>query len=419
MVLSGNFRCSGKIKSTLRTLLRVAVVALTLCGVRAQALDWGSVITAYSTTDADSLHAATLDQQYTVNATGTLAPTLSYFGAVRFRHLQVAERGSSANWLTELNPSASAVWALPLIRLSSDYSHRQNRDRRGNQDLKARAAGVYAQTTWQKLPMLQGYYNWNQNLNDLDLLGADTRQQTIGASGSYSAKASTVRYDYGNTQTRSPATGLEQNSQHHAASFDNNLHLWKQALSLQTNYRVTARRDRERKAGSDAVLLPLTPLTGLYLADPDPEFGTLEGLSALSDGNLDSVASRQINLSDGEVHNIGLDLGSAAEIDRLFLYTDTLANPDVRWAVYTSLDNVTWTRTRDYRRDPYSDVFLRYEVEFDRLTARYVKLVLAPSAAGTGRVRDGTPRADHAARPYRKASGARITWHPYRRASGR
>ncbi len=273
MVLSGISRCSGKIKSTLRTLPAV-ILALTLFYTTAGALDWGGTVSsAYSASEADTVHTTTVDQQYTLHANGSLVPTLSYFTALRFRHLQVAERDTSANWLTELSPTASAVWILPLVRLSSDYSYRKNRDRRNTQELTGQALGGYAQTTWQKLPTLQGYYNWNRNLNDLDLLGADTRQQTIGASASYSAKGTTLRYDYGNSRTNSPATGLNQSSLHHVASLDNNLRLWKQTLSMQTHYRVTARLDRERQAGSDGVLLAFPPSPASTLRIRIPSLG--------------------------------------------------------------------------------------------------------------------------------------------------
>ncbi len=46
--------------------------------------------------------------------------------------------------------------------------------------------------------------------------------------------------------------------------------------------------------------------------------------------------------------------------------------------MYTSLDNVAWTRARDYHSAPFSEIFLRYEIQFERLTARYIKLVAEP-----------------------------------------
>jgi hypothetical protein len=374
-------RCSGKVNATRRA-FAAAVLAILMLSATAHALEWGGMInTAYSTTHSDTAHTTTIDQQYSMNTRGDLFPTFHYYAALQFRRLQIAQRDTAKNWLTELNPTASGVWTLPLFRLSSDYSYRDNHDRNQTEALIGRSAGISLQSTWQTLPMLQGYYNWNQNINDLDLLGKDTRQQTIGATASYSAKASTVRYDFNDNRTHSPVTGLSQSAQHHTASFDNSLRLLHQALTIQSSYRVTARLDNEHQAGTDGVLLALSPLTGLYAADPDPEFGSLETLNALVDGNLDSVASRRINLSSGEVHNIGLDLGSAADFDRLFLYTDTLASPTVRWAIYTSLDNQSWIRVRDYQNDAYSEVFHRYEISFDRLTSRYVKLVMEPQPA--------------------------------------
>lgn len=146
----------------------------------ALALEWGATVnTAYSTVQADTARTLTFDQQYSLNVRGALAPSFQYYSSLQMRRLQIAQNDTARNHLTELNPNVSGVWTLPLCRLSSDYSYRRNRDHSESDALIGRSAGVSLQSTWQTLPMLQGYYAWNQNLNDLDLLGKDTREQTL------------------------------------------------------------------------------------------------------------------------------------------------------------------------------------------------------------------------------------------------
>ncbi|HEY3296455.1 MAG TPA: discoidin domain-containing protein [bacterium] len=360
--------------------MRLALILLWMCHAASSfALEWGaSASETYMDTRGDSTRTGILDQQYQFHANGELLPTVSYFTLLNYRHLQTRAKDSSAVWQSELMPSVSAVWSAPFFRLRSDYSYRDNRDQLNVNQLKGQSANVVLQSDWESLPRLTGRYQWIQNVNDLELLGVDTRQRTIGGSADYSFSTTSLRYEFNDIRTENRRTGFEQISRNHIGRLENSLSVWKHIVSVQTSYMIQAKADREQRASEDGILVRLTPLSGLWSNSPTPELGALDGSPGLIDGNLDSAATHAMDLSGNDVQNLGLDFGSAITVDHIFVYTDSLANSGLRWALYTSSDNYTWSLVRGNQTYPFNVVFRRYEIDFPVQTARYVKVVSEP-----------------------------------------
>jgi hypothetical protein len=350
--------------------------------VSATALDWGANLSeTYGLTKTDTVRTGVFDQQYRLYANGQLLPDFDYFAGVNYRRLTSSTGDSGSSWQTELLPSVSAVWSPPMIKLRSDLTFRDNRDEANINRLKGHSIGFLAQSIWNSLPRLTGRYLLDENVNDLVLLGLDTRQRTLSGTAEYTFSTTSLRYEYADSRTENRTVGLEQTSVRHAGHLDNSFSAFDHLLSVQSSYDITVKSDRETQAGADGVLIPLSPLSGMWAVNPNPELGALDLWAGLIDGNLDSAASRQMNLSGSDVQNFGMDFGSAMTVDHIFLYTDSLANPDLRWAVYSSSDNNVWTQTQGYRTYPFSVVFRRYEIAILPQTARYIKLVLEPQPA--------------------------------------
>lgn len=360
---------------------RLALIAvMVLCHAASLlALDWGANATeTLVQTRADSVRSVIVDQQYQLHATGELAPTLDYFASLNYHHVKSYTGDSSSSWRTELQPAISAVWSVPFFKVRSDYSYRDNRDQFNVNRLIGRSADVNIQTNWSSLPRLSARYSWSQNVNDLDLLGLDTRQRIIGGAADYSFSSTTLRYEYADAQTENHRTGLAQTMRSHTGHFENSLSLLNRMVSLQSSYMVVLKTDREQRPGDEGVLISLTPLAGLWAVNPTPELGALTSYFTLIDGNLDSAASPLMNLSGSDVQNFGLDFGSPVNLDHIFLYTDSLANAGLRWSLYTSADNYNWTNVQGFQVYPFSIPFRRYEVSFPEQRTRYVKLVTEP-----------------------------------------
>jgi hypothetical protein len=358
------------------------LTAVVLChAVSLFALEWGASATeTYADTRSDTTHTGTFDQQYQFHANGDVLPALSYFSSLTYHHVR-SSLGNGTTWQSEMLPSVSAVWSAPFFRVRSDYTYRDNRDQLNITRLTGRSADVNVQTDWASLPRLTGRYEWRQNVNDLELLGVDTRQRTIGGAADYSFSSTTLRYEYNDLRTENHRTGLAQTSRSHTGRFENTLSALNNLVSVQSSYMVVFKNQREQRASDEGILIPLTPVSGLWAVNPTPEVGTLNPFASLIDGNFDSAASVQMNLSGSDIQNFGMDFGSSVRVDHIFLYTDSLANADLRWSVYTSADNSNWTSIQGPRAFPFNVVFRRYEMTFPAQVTRYIKLVVEPQPA--------------------------------------
>lgn len=251
-------------------------------------------------------------------------------------------------------------------------------DQSGAQNISTRSANAELQTNWPDLPRMFVRYGYNENINNLDLLGTGTRQSRIGAGLDYAWRTFGVHYDYEDRLTRNQGSGLELYARQHIGRVDQSVSLFRRNISLSTSYQVLARAEREVQPLTGDLLIPVGAVAGLYAIDPSPDFDALTSLSGLIDGNLDSAASRLLDLSGAEVLNVGLDFGTPVRISNLYLNTDSLAPPQLRWAIYASRDNLTWELLRGPAAYPFNIVFERYEIAFDPVSTRYIKLVLEP-----------------------------------------
>jgi hypothetical protein len=161
---------------------------------------------------------------------------------------------------------------------------------------------------------------------------------------------------------------------------------WEDRVTVSSDYNYLSRRTETTTSGRGEVLFPTIPLGGLSVIDDTPDLGALDPNPALLDANL--VAGAGLNLGlpplggDTRPINIGLDFGSETEVNSLLVWVDRdlpsgISN-SFTWQVYTSTDNLNWTR----RAAPVSVVFgpflTLFEIRFTNLVTRYVKVVTRP-----------------------------------------
>jgi hypothetical protein len=344
------------------------------------ALEWGGYANTYGVdTRTDSTRISSIDQQYSFTVTSSVAPALDYYGSLRYRHTQTRQTGEPTPWTVEVAPSVGMVWTSSFFRLRGAYEFRDNRNRGGLANMTSRSASADWQSAWDDFPSVRVSYRHDQNNNDLDLLGIDTRQNNLSGMIDYRVNTTRLGYEFQDAVTTNTGSGFEQRSRSHSGRFENGLSLFNRIVSVQSAYQVVARNERTTTAPGQTILITLPAAQGLYLASPSPDFNHLENLAALIDGNLTAPASELMNLSGQDVHNIGLDFGAPVDLDRLYLYTDTLAAPDLLWAVYAGADNQNWSLVQSARIVTFNQFYLRYEIEFPRQTTRYIKLVSQPA----------------------------------------
>lgn len=156
-------------------------------------------------------------------------------------------------------------------------------------------------------------------------------------------------------------------------------------VSLFTNYNVSAQSVSTSTSGNGFVDFQLFPAFGLFSLNDTPQAGTLPQNSPLIDGN--TAVSGGVNIgvtpSPGDTRrNLGVDFFSETEINRIMVWTDREIPAAIAstysWEIYTSSDNVTWTLWRTLASAPFGPFENRFELLFDTVKTRYIKVVTRP-----------------------------------------
>ncbi len=358
--------------------LTVAAVCCFLGFASPAGAEWGGSLSGTVDTRSDTSRATTVDQNGQVYVSGQPSARLQYLGILRYRRVQFETGRQKPVWWSELQPTGELGWVDPYYTVRGFYQYRENRTPQSTNPFVARTAELAFQTNVVRLPRIEGRYQWTQNINDLDLIGRDTRLRLLAAGARYNVRQLSLSYDFSDQRTVNTGLNLERKAQEHTGRFSYGLNVFRKLASVHANYQINDRSERELRGTNAVTLISVPAFQGLYASDPAPEFGVLDTLPALIDNDLVIPASPAVNLSGAETHNLGLDFGAPVDIDRLFLYTDTLANPNLLWSVYRSEDNQIWTQVRAPAPAPFSTVFYRYEISFDRQASRYVKAVATP-----------------------------------------
>lgn len=147
--------------------------------------------------------------------------------------------------------------------------------------------------------------------------------------------------------------------------------------------------------GQGVVDLQITPFAGLFALNDIPTIGVLDQLPALIDGNTGTSAGIDIGtmLPPQLPRNMGLDfLNPLTTVNRVLVWVNvklptTTVNvtrlPDqiaklYTWDIYTSQDNLTWTKIASQTglvMDPFQN---RFEIKFPSVQTRYLKVVVSP-----------------------------------------
>lgn len=340
--------------------------------------DWGGTISGNATTsEGGDTRTRSLDQQYTLFTSGSPTPTIRYSLSGLFRHLRSQTGDGPYLWSNEVSPTGVINWNMGVLDTRANASYRADRDELGTNRLTNRMASVYTQTTWQTLPRLYGSLSWAKNVNDLDLLGYDTRSRTMAAGGTYNHRRLYLNYEYSDYLTHNELDDIDRSSKSHNGRADFGTSLLKRIVSFQTGYQITSRKESERSSATGETLVPLPTMAGLYLADNSPEFDALESAPSLVDG-ITEIPAGDYNLVNGTAHNFGLDFGAPVTVDHLFLYVDTLDVGTLTWSIWQSSDNLTWTPVARDVRGTFRSPFWRYEFSFAPVETRYIKLSLTP-----------------------------------------
>lgn len=161
---------------------------------------------------------------------------------------------------------------------------------------------------------------------------------------------------------------------------------WNGRFNVNTDYNGSWRRIETLASGQAEVESPVFPLAGLSSLDDTPLNDPLLPNPALVDGNRQASAGINLGLpppgGDRRLRNMGLDFVDPTEINQLRVWVDReLDDPIARsftWEIYTSEDNDRWSLRQIVTPAPYNALEGRFEIRFDNLEARFVKVAVAP-----------------------------------------
>lgn len=173
----------------------------------------------------------------------------------------------------------------------------------------------------------------------------------------------------------------------HGARLSDSGALVRKRLLWNATYNVSY-QDIRASAGAEGgeIALPLTPFGGMAALSDTPTIAKLTPNTLIVDGNLTASAGIDIGVSsppeNTQARNIGLDFLNPTEVNRFWIWIDRelpfeIAN-SFAWEIYSSPDNVTWTRETTLSSAPFGPFENRFEIDFPNITARYVKVVTRP-----------------------------------------
>ena len=167
-------------------------------------------------------------------------------------------------------------------------------------------------------------------------------------------------------------------------------------IAFTTDNRVRFTEINTTTAGQGEVSAPVIPVAGLSAPSNIPQNVTLAPNPNLIDGNLTAAAGPDSVLvipalgGDTRPRNLGLDFLAPVELNRLDVWvrvTDSSGSVVTLpqniaslylWEIYTSTDNINWSRFRLGQSAPFGPLDPRFEIDFPSVRTRYIKVVVSP-----------------------------------------
>ncbi len=362
-----------------------------------------TLVTTTTTTPSGTVKTTTqnLFPRLTVDTQALLFPSLRLSAGGVFE-ISLSDAESSGTFTNGIQETSSSIARLrPYVELRSTspvlspgigYYRRENRTRLGRQPAVTLVSEDYA-----------GYLGWKpEGLPQSDLQFVRTKtfdnerafEDSTRDFGSiitrYAYQGLNVHYQGAYLDTTDRIDRLETRQVTHGGRADYSTDLFANRLRWNASYAAN-RQDLTTVASGDGgeVALPVVAFAGLSIVSDTPGTARLTPNPALIDGNL--TASAGINLgvqglgADAQARNLGLDFLRPTEVNRLRVWVDRELPAEIArafsWEVYTSIDNLVWSRETVVSVAPFGPFEQRFEVDFRAVAVRYLKLVVRPLSA--------------------------------------
>ena len=326
--------------------------------------------------EVDKVRNSNLRQQYNVTLLKRVTPYVSLRSSLRYYKLDLAQAQNSDVWQEEWQPSGEISWSPPWFTFSTHLQSRSSQSSTLATRLRNDAFGLSFKTRAIRFPVL----TLRNDITRVRESGPDANrkndEQRFHGALDYSVGNHSFSEGYTNGHTYNLVTGWKSYQ-------DMNTFRWNYAANLfqdkrlrySTSYTHNYRHQLDRVPGGGTVFNLIPVISALFADNPVPEFGELEPLPQLSDGNTDDPSQPQIDLGSGAINrNIGVDFGFSRSVSALHLYLDRASGP-LEWQIFTSTDNLNWSRYNVELEVILNLGYNRFELIFPTVTTRYIKAV--------------------------------------------
>jgi len=332
-------------------------------------------VTGVSST-ADSQTTKSLSQEYSVYWSKQLTPWFQTRASLRYQNLGLDQNLGENSWRREYQPTSEVLWTHPDFVVNGLANRRKTTNSTEDGSLITDGVSVTLSTRMIRYPLLRARYEWEHNFSDGAAVARDTRRNNGQGGLTYSIRQHSLAYTFARNRYDDDRGGMQLTETRHQFRWHQTTIFPGRFARVASSYDFGYRAQETEVTGDTTVLFPIPYRTALYALDATPEFGTLDSLPSLADGNTTSPVQPPINIGAGlPDHNLGLDFGYETAVAALYIYTDRPSGPQQSWRVWSSSDNLSWTPLTEPVTVFFNPAFNRYELMFPTIIGRYFKAV--------------------------------------------
>jgi hypothetical protein len=311
---------------------------------------------------------------------------------------------STKSTLTRMRPFVDLTLMTPLYTAGVGYNRREE---------TIDATGASAFTTVNE--EYSGILGWRPdgfpstelrfiktNTFDEDRDVLDIAKDFLSLNSRYQVRGLTADYFGTYTKTKDNLNNVETEDTLHSGRFTYSRIFFNDRISVNSTYNVSHQEVKTTSEGQGFVSLQVFAFAGLSAIDDTPDVDALLPNPALVDGDLTAASGINIGVpplgGNDDRRNIGLDLLTATEVNNLLVWVDRelplgIAN-SFSWEIFTSSDNLNWTRVATLIQAPFAPFQNRFEITFPNVTTRFIKVAVSPLTPGAAATVPSFPNPD-------------------------
>jgi len=358
-------------------LLLIVLGALTATSARAALWDPfnGYIDLSAVQAEVDGVEQSSLREDYNIAFDQKLSPWVDMRVAYRYFRFDQAFEFDPGAYRKEKQPSAELRWNHPLFQVSGSLMRREvETPSQGTVITNTRQA--VAKSKFTTYPQLELRYDEQHSYFAELRAENDIRNRRLQAAANLDREHHAFAYIFTHDVSDNVVSDQISKGYRHLFRWRGSGRARDGRMRLTGNYNFSHVDQNTVNNAGGPVLRVLPILTGLYLQIDTPDLAPLQPRAGLADGSTTEPVIPEIDLGGANVnHNLGTDLGSARVVGAFYVYTDRPSGEQVNWAVWGSNDNLTWTQLVPNPQQVFNGALNRYELSFDPIAARYVKVV--------------------------------------------